>query len=252
MNVIQKSRKNKKRNMRFLVKLVIALPSILVAILFIMIFHTNDSNSNEKPEQIKTSTVEKCHRTQPYEVPPEFSRAISIIKQRAGGYFFEEFENCLNIQYSNLKQKNRNIEGTFLFDPRISSKNNLQVFVDNSYKNYDDYLTSVLLVHEITHANQFYWDSSITCVDMEVEAYYNEFVYLGKLNKEEGNSIIARMYNRNSSAAPPVKSLEYLSDIFLAASGECNKNTECILEAGKKKLKEMVVNSPIYQDQCNL
>lgn len=199
--------------------------------------------------------VEKtgCFRTTPYPIPPEFSRAISIIKQRTDDpAFLEGYENCLNIQYADLKEKGQGAEGVFIFDSSVSSQNDLRLYVDSSYKGYDDYSTAILLVHEITHASQFYHSNTKSCVDKEVQAYYNEIVLYTKLNAEERESISARMYNQTKEPSDPIQGISNLLDLLLSTGSRCNNNVQCMLGQFKVELQKMVTESPFYQKQCKL
>lgn len=217
-----------------------------------LVFHKPLSDSIDNLQE-NTNSSSGCNRTEMYSMPPEFSRAISIIEQRtADPTFMGDFKNCLNIQYKDLQAEGLNAEGVFLFDDSISSPNNLVMYVDSSYKEYDDYLTAILLVHEITHAMQFYRGTDKSCVEKEVSAFYNELVLYVKLNSEERKSIDARIYSQTSELSEPVKNVSNLLDIGLVASNGCNGNAECILGNYKTLLREMITESPFYQKQCNL
>ncbi len=117
----------------------------------------------------------------------------------------------MDIQYSDLS-KFGSPEGFFIFDSNYSTSDDLRIFVDNSYKGYDDYLTAVLLSHEISHAYQFLTQKELvkktnavlapdivnslqSCFDKEIYAFNRELDFLNGLNKEEYDSFRTRILN---------------------------------------------------------
>lgn len=243
---------NKNRNKDIIITLLLF--SLLVVIAGFIFYKPLINFSNKTIENITNpSSSSSCERKEPYSIPPEFSRALSIIEQRTADLnFMSDFKNCLNIQYKNLQDEGLNAEGVFLFDDSTSSTNNLVIYVDSSYKNYDDYLTAILLVHEITHANQYYRGTNKSCVDKEVSAFYNEIVLYTKLNKEERESISARIYSKTNEPSEPIKNIGTLLDIGVIASKGCNGNSSCILQNYRNLLNKMVTESPYYQKECGL
>ncbi|RJQ35784.1 hypothetical protein C4559_06435 [Candidatus Microgenomates bacterium] len=228
---------------------------LIATFLFFILFRlssSNDSKMIDNTSLITNENINECSRKTPYEMTPEFIRALSIIDQRAGMDNWNSFKNCLNIQYKNLKVKYPNTEGVFLFDKSVSAPNSLQIYVDTTYQNYDDYLTAVLLIHEITHADQFYHNSSKSCIEKEVSAFFNELALFLKLNEEERNSLFSRM--RKPNAIPPVQSLDNLTDFLIPSSKFCQRqtglNNECWRNKTHELIRNMVTNSIYYQQQC--
>lgn len=241
-----------KQNISFK-KLVIFFIFVAVLILFrAVLFFITHSESQQITTNPAVSQVSACTRTVSYEMPPEFGRAISIIKQKmtSDDSFLNKFENCLNVQYDQLKNQNEGPEGVFMFDRAVSSPDSLKILVDNSYKNEDDYMTAVLLVHEITHAKQFYEGSDLSCVDKEVHAFWNEFLLLTNLNSGEKKSITARMYNPISLASLPIKALDNLIETIKVADAKCRGNKSCTQSESAELLKKQIESSPYYQEQC--
>lgn len=222
---------------------------------YFVFFSSSSISIDDKDLQENSQQALGCNRTEMYPMSPEFSRAISIIEQRTGDEsFMGDFKNCLNIQYKDLKTEGIDAEGVFLFDNSISSPDNLVMYVDSSYKESDDYLTAILLVHEITHAMQFYKGTDKSCVEKEVSAFYNEMVLYAKLNKGERDALSARMYNPLDypSSTPQIRALEDLIDLFLVANRDCNGEVQCSLDEGRNSIRNMIIGSPFYQKQCNL
>lgn len=211
-----------------------------------------------------------CIRDVPYNKPPEFERAISLIKQRIPGWwtktvgskYEESIFNCVNIQYSDLKNYGDGPEGVFYFDNSISSPENLLILVDNSYQIKDDLLTAILLVHELTHAGQFlsnYFDGiKLSCIDNEAYAFYNELNFMVSLNAGEMAALNARIrdsflvsYNRDVEGIQNLALIRNQSMQACQSRGLPN-DTDCIWDITLDKVKSMVASNPYYQQQCNL
>ena len=108
--------------------------SFLVLFLITSYGVKNFLQQNETMEKPKITESSLCSRSESYEIAPEFIRAISIVKQKMTfeDDFLSDFENCINVQYDQLKSGEDGPEGVFLFDSSISSLNDLKIFVDNS------------------------------------------------------------------------------------------------------------------------
>lgn len=224
-----------------------------LALATLLVFRKEDSR-DFKPDSVKE--VDTCTRKEPYHLEPEFERAISFIEQRFSpiyaGNFLTEMKNCLNIQYGELHKDGA--EGMFYFDNTVSSPNNLVISVDRSYLQKDDYMTAILLVHEITHARQFYTQTTKSCVDIEVEAFWNEFLLTTKFNEGEKKALLARMYNPNDypSSDQNIRQLEETMDLLIEADKNCSGNTKCKQDKAIDLLRTKISSSPFYQKQCQL
>jgi len=215
-----------------------------------------------------------CSREKPYSLEPEFERAISLIRQRVGvgrKKNGESWSNCFHVQYADLENLfGEKTEGLFYFD-ETSTLDNLKIYVDNSYKEKDDLLTALLLIHESSHAMDFveFKKTGVkkSCVQSEVDAFYLQNAFLTFLNEEEQNSIIARIYGFRRGLYKPgtraYQTMSYLHELWKIAAdstGYCAQRynidsdewVTCEKEREKKLIEEMVINSPYYQKQCNL
>lgn len=224
------------------------LPYIAITILLMLasyIFGRNQLipvNNN----QIPVIKNQLCSRTIPYSNPPEFTRAISLINQRFLALKLqpgidEGVINCLDIQYTNASQDG--MEGYFLFDPS-SSTEDLKIFVDKSYQNYDDILTAILLAHELRHVQQFldYKTNGtiISCMDKEVQAFLSEFALVADLNAEERKSLYNRIsVNPNLNSA--YTGAWQLIQIYNSNQGK----------SVKEPITNMVYDSDFYKKECN-
>lgn len=248
---------NKHPGLKFSVHSIFLTGILIFSVIIIATFYVHDTgilNSHNS----STRSANRCERTSPYQVEPEFSRALSLIIQRyqqgIQGYQIKEYYNCLNIQYGDLKQSENGPEGIFFFDPAISNPNNLAVIVDNSYRSYDDLLTATLLVHEIIHAKQFYEltvdnKPESDCYEKEVQAFLGQWLFLGFLNSEERDSIIYRSFSKNENN-PALEIQKGLLTIMANASITCNKNSDCVVQQIRNEVTRMVKESPHYQEQC--
>lgn len=235
------------------------------------------TNSSNQPADISSEEI-FCPRKEPYEVEPEFERALGIIEQRAVGDVTEKdrdrgypWINCMHMQYADLDSKyGESVEGVFHFDEN-SSLDKLEIYVDNSYKEKDDLLLAVLLAHEISHA----WDYiefrktgvKKDCVEGEVDAFYWQNYLISYFNQEEQMSVLSRInaykkgfYRGNKRAEQAISNLSVLMDILAQAQSFCSDRYsigsdnwhDCAREKEKQYIEEMVRNSPFYQEQCNL
>lgn len=199
-----------------------------------------------------------CIRDESYDKPPELDRAISLVFQRfsesseleSAELESNNFSNCVDVSYANLDS-----EGVFLFDKRISSPERLLIKVDYSYRNYDDLLIASLLAHEMMHARQFlnylHTGTSKACIDQEVEAFIAQVKFMSFLNPEERSSLINRFYY-NYEKNPALRGVEQLTYVVANAGRDCNKQEPCWANKVTASIREMVMNNPGYQDQCDL
>jgi len=204
-----------------------------------------------------------CIREQMYDMPPEFVRALSLIKQR-----FHEWSvksnmsdpndilifNCVDIQYGDTGDA----EGFFTFDENSSNIDKLEIKVNKSYINSDDLLTATLLVHETKHAlnylNRLQGLYNLSCVEDEVEAFNNQLNFTGILTTEERNSLNARLlkdYRNPSSGLSILWDLWSLRD---RAQKICRTNQwdNCVMKEVGPLILNYVKSNPYYQKQCNL
>lgn len=210
----------------------------------------------------------KCIRNEPYPKSPEFERAISIIRQRFQPTNFAPVDNkdgiynCVHIEYADLKAYGQGPEGVFYFDEQVSTPENLLIQVDYSYQVKDDLLTAILLMHELTHVNQFlarYFESTeLGCVEDEVLAFTNEVALINVFNQEELNSLNARLnesqsvsYNPNLDGALQLAIIQTKSQLECQRKGLAS-NFDCFWDTVREKIKAMVISNPYYQKQCSL
>lgn len=202
---------------------------------------------------IQDNTV-LCARSEPYVIPEEFSRAVSLIIQRlensnyaqAGTSFSEEdrkhakalkkMRNCLNIQYANSIEEMEGAEGQFFFLP---GNNNDELFIRVSpeYSIKDDLVTAILLRHELHHAylHATGYEQITSCIENEAEAFAVEIGFFDAMNVEEKKSLIARY-----SSTEGIKDFFDMREAILANPGKYTN----------ERALPFVQNSEFYQTQC--
>ena len=204
-----------------------------------------------------------CIREKMYDMPPEFVRALSLIKQR-----FHEWSirnnipdpndilifNCVDVQYGDTADA----EGFFTFDENSSNIDKFEIKVNRSYVNSDDLLTATLLAHETKHAlnylNRLQGFNNYSCVEDEVLAFNNQLNFTGNLTTEEQNSLYARLlkdYRNPSSGLSIIWDLWLLRD---QAKKICRTNqwNNCVMKEVGPLILNYVKSNPYYQKQCNL
>jgi len=215
-----------------------------------------------------------CNRSVPYPISPDLERAWSLLKERLNTSTLKNsptsatltplpgypLKNCVDIQYKDLSDSGA--EGFFKFDPS-STTNDLHIYVDSQYRNYDDLLTAILLSHEFEHAAQFL-KYTVTgekeeCVQQEIEAFSEELTFWWSLNAEEQKSLVARI-SQNPNANSAYNGLFSLLTINSNAITQCGgwqnlySNTKdaqlCYSQSTNSQIREMVVSNPFYQQEC--
>lgn len=240
-----------------------------------------------------------CTRKTPYNIKPEFERSISLISQRMepemaewelgktasskngmGGIF--NLKNCFDIQYASSANELNSAEGIFYFDNNVSGRDKLKILVSPAYKSQDDIVTSYLLVHEIYHAIQFAWESSLNvtlgecykydtkdycdgltreinqqnyipdCIQKEANAFLIQYSFLGNLKPVEKNALALRMGQEmtrgsDSQLRNAMDNLNYVSN--LGTQGICNlTDGTCLRDNLVKRLQ----STDFYRKQCGL
>lgn len=193
-----------------------------------------------------------CDRDMPYQMEPEFERALSLIIQRqsqnpltkevAAGT--KAIKNCLSINYSDDENMG-GAEGLFYFDSS-SINDKLKILVSERYQTKDDLLTALLLVHEIVHAyNHATGDDQLhSCYENEAQAFAHQYSFLYHLmNQEERNSFISR-YSTVNTRTPEIEST---SNMLIYINNYILKHKS--LDAFDGAL-DYVKNNPFYQKQC--
>lgn len=223
--------------------------------------------------QMFESNFYGCYRRAPYETPNEINRALDLIQQRTGvdgsgqdtiWQTVFNYRNCLNIQYSEVDQQS--VEGFFIYPQEHTQENldNLQIFINPSYKNYDDLTLATLLSHELIHAGQFVNEvvaqHKLGCFEQEAAAFTAQHAFIMTLNQEEQRSIYARL-REDASINPQFVILLLTGEKGEQSYQEClqlqkqaNLTQEglnaCSWQGMEELLLEEIKQDPYYQMQC--
>lgn len=201
-------------------------------------------NNNRWYLDIDTS----CPRTKPYEMEPEFSRALNLITQRyTNGVndpefsdLFKEIINCVDVKYALNDADIVGAEGLFSFEAGQSNEK-LSILVSPRYKAQDDLVTAILLMHEFTHAMNYVVGYGIgkpfDCFEDEAMAFQAEQYFILNLNPEEKRSVIVRLVNNPS---PELRDIAYTIQAIDNSKGASTK----------EKALNYVKSQPYYQKQC--
>ena len=145
-------------------------------------------------------------------------------------------------------------EGFFLFD-KNSSPNDLRIYVDDTYKGYDDILTASLLKHEFIHATilirTLEGASPPSCIENEVAAFYGQIIFFLNLNPEEWKSITYRV-GQKPHLNSAYEMTNYLLLLNKAGDDKCGDDDNCWKSYVENRLRNWVSSNPYYQKQCGL
>lgn len=228
--------------------LIIGVCLIIAALIF-----SSNGSLNLAPIFNKKLT---CSRTERYDNPPEFDRALSLIQQRGqenkGNDQITPLVPCIAVIYDDTRDK-EGAEGYFIFGSDDIKDNYYPIYIDKSYKEADDYINAILLVHEITHVAQYINEindkNELTCVKKESKAFLNQYAFIGLLTQEEKLLLRSRV---NTSENPQIFSIE-LGDQFLKESmAYCGEDFSCFSVQMSDHFTDMVESSSYYKEQCSL
>ncbi len=239
-------------------KLEIILVGIILLIVVGFVAKAQISNPTRVVDQTPTKDIGLCTRTTPYDNPPELARSLSLVSERWNAPSNAptgkgSMKNCLHLIYKGHSEMN-DAEGFFSFD-KSSDPNDIRIYIDNTYKGYDDILTASLLKHEVIHATIYYLalegTPPPTCIENEVSAFFSQLVFLTNLNEEEWKSITYRV-SQNPHLNSAYELTSYLLLLNGRAQNSCGQDSNCWATYVKDDLRSWIKSNPYYQKQCNL
>lgn len=219
-----------------------------------------------------------CTRTTRLVNKPAFDRALSIIGERYksedGNYsqnkpgfsfFPSQLVNCIKVIEGNITETT-GAEGQFIFNDAEIRDNYFPIYVDKSYNSTDDYTSALLLVHEITHVEQYIKTvnksgEQLSCIDKEVDAFYAQWRFPLNLNNDERRSIYDRIrIDGDKKLSSQLEILRVFDDMSVSTGksifeDECmsKANTwKCIEDRQKNLVKKILLKENLYAKQCNL
>lgn len=222
--------------------------------------------------QISNQKSIGCSRETRLENKPVYDRALSTIEERYGAwedsgekvgswYFFpSQLINCIKVVEDEVRNQ-QEAEGYFVFNSSDIKENYFPIVVDKAYSSADEATNALLLIHEITHVNQYIksinQEDELSCIDKEVEAFYAQWKFYGTQGGETRKSIDLRL-EQDRDLHPQLQiirsfkdgfNMENVRDKCLYGDGKNDKN--CIDNFRKIELKDMLLTSNQYKQQCD-
>lgn len=250
---------------------------ILVFLLLIIILYLYSKNNlgvlknngSQKPTD-NTAIKAGCTRTSRLDNAPVYDRALSIIQEKytvwekdknsyGTWYFFpSQLVNCIKIIEDNSLNNSKE-QGYFVFNDKDIKENYFPIYVSRDYQEADDLVAALLLVHEITHVQQ-YIDKlndkpELSCIDKEVYAFDASFEFYRFQFDESGKSLQLRIQydDKLHPQLTIIKTImEEYSANLLSRGGLSNGNIGNIDEWRRNIIKNIVIQDESYQKQCNL
>ena len=272
-------------------KFLVLISIILILIVFVLgrsfigkiNTRTNDALKDKTTSVKNELTVEtRCTRNARLENEPKFDRALSLVyeKVRQGeehrsvwtsyNYFPAQLVNCIKVDTKNVKAEIE-AEGYFDINNNDIKPDYFPITIDAvTYEYSDDLTTALLLVHEITHVQQYIMRPScykegkfklgevVTscegfCLNNEVAAFYSQLLFINQLNDEEKKSLYFRIEN-DKELHPQLEMLQTLQkSLNSQIIGDCDVyNHECIMRKINWKIQTILEESGAYDEQCSL
>lgn len=259
--------------------IIISLVIIIAGLVTVIYYDQNDKNvaESDKLTTIQTETTTSasigCNRESRLKNKPVYDRALSIIEERYSAweesgeqigswYFFPSgLLNCIEIIEEDVRNK-QEAEGYFVFNGADIKDNYFPIFVDKDYSNADEATNALLLIHEITHVYQFIkdynHDDDLSCIDREVEAFYAQWKFYGIQGGEIRKSIDLRI-EQDQNLHPQLQIIRSFKDGFNLENvrnkcfyGDGKDDKNCIDNYRKNEIKDLLLTSQQYKQQCEL
>lgn len=208
-------------------KFLIFVSIFVILIVFVLIrsflgkINTRTNNASKDKTTSTTNepaTEAGCTRNERLENEPRFDRALSLVYEKVHegekdrsvwasyNYFPAQLVNCIKVETKNVGAE-IGAQGYFDPDNKDIKVDYFPIAMDYSTYNWaDDLTTALLLVHEITHVQQYInrinynstnptykIDQNISCMNDEGAAFYAQLLFFSQLNDEEKKSINLRI-----------------------------------------------------------
>lgn len=230
---------------------------------------TNTENTTKKEEP----KIVSCTRTTRLENEPYFDRALSLIEEKYKSWetsnhdyytaFPSQLTNCIKI-IEDETVKTDEAEGYFIFNDKEISDNYFPIHIDKNYRYSDEAVNSLLLIHEITHVQQYIDEtngkSSLSCIDKEVEAFNAQYNFYINLSGEYAKSVDLRIKN-DGYLNPQLQIIKTIrqkympNGIIISLQSRCKNGSggkDCLNNDQKIIIKEIISQEDGYKKQCNL
>lgn len=211
------------------------------------------------PEPTISVFEKKCGFKNPPELDEDAKKTLSLWENTLhefGDDISWSKHDCIKIEYRQLSSDNL---GEF-FPGNGNKLQDFIIYLDDSLRgNY--VISSVILMHEISHLNQFIERINsgfkIDCIAAEVDAYHNEISYIWKLN--ENNLKFFNNYVSQLKEKPDIKSKTMANDflgmdeVMEKCGNACPKDVvydKCVWDCFDLTMEKNIRNTPKYIERC--
>jgi hypothetical protein len=266
-------------------KFILVSLTITVILTYFGILTFNKLKFRTYPTRIKddkeivanVGTPVSCTRTTRLDNKPVYDRALSFIQEKYSpwdneylsgknsySYFVSQLVNCIKIDEGNLKNTTGE-EAYFIFHGDQIKDNYYPITIDKDYGYNDEAINALLLVHEITHVQQYIdflnGKNELSCIDKEVEAFHSQWNFYKFQFPEIRKTIDLRIQNdkKLNSTLQILKTIQdqvtfnfnEREDECLYGSGKTDVS-KCVDIFDKNLIRDLLVQDEFYKKQCNL
>lgn len=261
---------------RLLIPLLLMLVAIIGISRYFSYQKTSSLQETAKSDVVKKDSIAKevlCTRESRLENRPSYDRALSLIAEKYdlweksgegfGSYYFfpSNLVNCIQANEGEVRNTS-GAEGFFKFNDDQIKDNYFPITIDRDYSYNDDILNALLLVHEITHVQQ-YLDTvngkpSLSCIEKESEAFFAQFQFYSIQFPEVRKSMDLRIEN-DKNLHPQLAMIQNIKNTMSlnGVRAKClnnkdNEDKNCIENYRKNEIKQMLMKDDFYLKQCGL
>lgn len=237
---------------------------------------------SENIKNVEKEKIESCTRTTRLDNKPYFDRALSLIEEKYkvweedgesnyGSYYFfpSQLTNCIKVIEED-EDEISDTEGYFIFDDKDIKENYFPIHVNQNYRKSDDIINAILLVHEITHVEQYIIEKNgndaLSCIDKEVDAFYASWNFYKRQYDENRKSVDFRLEHdedlhsqlqiinviKNQFSSSPIRGLSGENGLCNGSGAEGDSCIDRIRNDHTSKIKYLVTQNKYYQKQCDL
>lgn len=250
----------------------------ILGISWFVIFYNKTSSSQEVPQNTNVENdmatkIVLCTRDTRLENKPSYDRALSLIAEKYdmweksgegfGSYYFfpSKLVNCIKVNEGEVRNTS-GAEGFFKFHDDQIKDDYFPITIDSDYSYNDDILNALLLVHEVTHVQQYIdtlnGKDSLSCIDKETEAFFAQFRFYSIQFPEVRKSMDLRIEN-DKNLHPQLAMIQNIKNSMSldGVRAKClnnpnNKDENCIDNYRKNEIKQMLMKDDFYLKQCGL
>ncbi len=241
------------------------LPVLLITVftgLYVYLGKVNFSSfklNKLKPTPTISAYETKCGIKEPHKIDDDIKKTLNLWEntlREFGDDISWSKHDCIKIEYKELASDNL---GEF-YPGYANELQEFIIYLDESLRgNY--VISSVMLMHEISHLNQFVerlnTGNMIDCITAEVDAYHNEMSYILKLS--DSNLKIYNDYIAQAKTKSDIKSKTLVNDssgsmdVFKRCNNACPVDVvydKCVWSCFDLTMEKNIRNTPKYLEIC--